>query len=297
MGRYLKYLEIVNTIDETLKKKTAGKVDMDKDLPKIKSMLEVQKLALEMSMCIDRIDDNVKSSFKLYAKGDPSARGVVEEVLEKMKESGAGGESASGRDFRRGRENPESDGGYPARSRLSEGRADARGAHGEMNRHEEEDRRRRRSRSEWDHYGEEEENNGGGQALFDRFNEEDRRGRSRRTGRFVHRAEMEEDPRDFWPLTYPGFPFGMARGGFGADEQSRMGFLGNGMSGNAPYNHMPIPDPLKNLPFATQRADGLVGPLIKSPNSMQADGGHEAGEDSADADATTKGAAASAAAR
>lgn len=89
MGRYLKYLEIVNKIDAAIEKKAAGKVDIDKDLPKIKTMLEVQDLALKMSMCIDRIDDNVKSSFKLYAKGDPSARGVVEEVLEKMKESGA----------------------------------------------------------------------------------------------------------------------------------------------------------------------------------------------------------------
>lgn len=239
MGRYLKYLEIVNKIDAAVEKKAAGRVDIDKDLPKIKAMLEVQKLALEMSMCIDRIDDNVKSSFKLYAKGDPSARGVVEELLEKVNEtkdtgrSGAGGESASGRDFRRGRENPESDRGYSTRAWLSPGRADARG---EMTDREEEDRRGRRPRSEM--YANMEEDYGmGTMALFDRFNEEDRRGRSPRTGRFVHRASMDDDARSFFPLTYPGFPFG--RDGMG--EQFRMGFLGNGMSGNAPYNHAPVP--------------------------------------------------------
>lgn len=46
MGRYLKYLEIVNKIDAAIEKKAAGKVDIDKDLPKIKTMLEVQELAL-----------------------------------------------------------------------------------------------------------------------------------------------------------------------------------------------------------------------------------------------------------
>lgn len=237
MGRYLKYLEIVNKIDAAVEKKAAGKVDIDRDLPKIKTMLEVQKLALEMSMCIDRIDDNVKSSFKLYAKGDPSARGVVEEVLEKMKESGgmgqsgAGGESASGRDFR----------GYSARAGLSQGRADARG---EMNRYGEEDRRGRRSRSEsatWDEAVE---------ALFDRFNEEDRRGRGR-SGRFVHRAEREEDPRDFWPLTYPDFPFGLSRRE--TEEQSRMGFLDDGVNTHAPYNRIPMPEPLKDLPLINRQ--------------------------------------------
>lgn len=264
MGRYLKYLEIVNKIDAAVEKKVSGRVDIDKDLPKIKTMLEVQKLALEMSMCIDRIDDNVKSSFKLYAKGDPSARGVVEEVLEKMKESGgmgqpgSGGESASGRDFRRGRENPESDRGYSTRSWFAPGRSDARG---EMNTHEEEDRRGRRPRSGM--YGDTEENYGmGTQALFDHFNEEDRRGRSPRTGRFVHRASMEDDARNFFPLTYPGFPFGMSNGRDGMSEQLRMGFLGNGMGGNAPYNYAPMPHEQRN-------SDSLVSPLIKAPNSDQ----------------------------
>lgn len=109
---------------------------------------------------------------------------------------------------------------------------------------DEEDRRGyrgRRSRSESGNWDE------GEDALFDRFNEEDRRGRSRRTGRFVHRAEMGEDPRDFWPLTYPGFPFGMNRRE--AEEQSRMGFLGDGRSAHAPYNHIPVSEPLKNLPL------------------------------------------------
>lgn len=246
MGRYLKYLEIVNKIDAAIEQKAAGKVDIDKDLPKIKTMLEVQDLALKMSMCIDRIDDNVKSSFKLYAKGDPSARGVVEEVLEKMKESGAGGESANarGRDFRGGRENSESDRGYPTGSWSPQGRSDARG---EMNRMDmdEEDRRGgyrgRRSRSESGNWDE------GEDALFDRFNEEDRRGRSARTGRFVHRAEMDYAPRSFWPLTPPGYPFGMS--GRSEDEMSRMGFLGDGRSSAAPYNHLPIPEPLKDLPL------------------------------------------------
>lgn len=253
MGRYLKYLEIVNKIDAAIEKKAAGKVDIDKDLPKIKTMLEVQDLALKMSMCIDRIDDNVRSAFALYAKGDPSARGVVEGVLEKMKESGgmgqsgAGGESASarGRDFRGGRENSEFDRGYSARSGLSQGRSDARG---EMNRMDEEDRRGyrgRRSRSEsgkWDE---------GEDALFDRFNEEDRRGRSARTGRFVHRADMSDDPRDFWPLTPPGYPFGMNRRE--TEEQSRMGFLGNGVNTHAPYNRIPMPEPLKDLPLINRQ--------------------------------------------
>ena len=255
MGRYLKYLEIVNKIDAAIEKKAAGKVDIDKDLPKIKTMLEVQDLALKMSMCIDRIDDNVKSSFKLYAKGDPSARGVVEEVLEKMKESGgmgqsgAGGESANarGRDFRGGRSDSESDRGYSARSGLSQGRSDARG---EMNRMDEEDRRGRRSRSSLNPFDEEEENYGGGQALFDRFNEDDRRGRSARTGRFVHRADMSDDPRDFWPLTPPGYPFGMNRRQ--TEEQSRMGFLGDGNT-HAPYNRIPMPEPLKDLPLINRQ--------------------------------------------
>lgn len=253
MGRYLKYLEIVNKIDAAIEQKAAGKVDIDKDLPKIKTMLEVQDLALKMSMCIDRIDDNVKSSFKLYAKGDPSARGVVEEVLEKMKESGgmgqsgAGGESASarGRDFRGGRSDSEFDRGYSARSGLSQGRSDARG---EMNRMDEEDRRGyrgRRSRSESGNWDE------GEDALFDRFNEEDRRGRSARTGRFVHRADMSDDPRDFWPLTPPGYPFGMNRRE--TEEQSRMGFLGNGVNTHAPYNRIPMPEPLKDLPLINRQ--------------------------------------------
>lgn len=252
MGRYLKYLEIVNKIDAAIEQKAAGKVDIDKDLPKIKTMLEVQDLALKMSMCIDRIDDNVKSSFKLYAKGDPSARGVVEEVLEKMKESGgmgqsgAGGESANarGRDFRGGRENSEFDRGYSARSGLSQGRSDAR----EMIRMDEEDRRGgyrgRRSRSESGNWDE------GEDALFDRFNEEDRRGRSARTGRFVHRADMSDDPRDFWPLTPPGYPFGMNRRQ--TEEQSRMGFLGDGNT-HAPYNRIPMPEPLKDLPLINRQ--------------------------------------------
>ncbi len=264
MGRYLKYLEIVNKLDSAIEQKAAGRVDVDKDLPKIRTMLEVQKLALEMSMCIDRIDDNVKSSFRLYAKGDPSARGVVEEVLEKMKESGmgqssAGGESASarGRDFRGGREDSESDRSYPARSWSSQGRADARA---EMSTYDEEDRRGRRSRSEM--YGDRGENYGGMdmQALFDRFNEEDRRGRSPRTGRFVHRAEMENDARNFFPLTSPSFPFGM--NGNGRGEQLRMGFLGDGMSNNAPYNHAPMQHELEN-------SGSLVSPLISAPNSDQ----------------------------
>lgn len=247
MGRYLKYLEIVNKIDAAIEQKAAGKVDIDKDLPKIKTMLEVQDLALKMSMCIDRIDDNVKSSFKLYAKGDPSARGVVEELLEKMKESGgmgqsgAGGESASvrGRDFHHRREDSEFERGYSARAGIPQERSDAR----EMIRMDEEDRRGyrgRRSRSEsgkWDE---------GEDALFDRFNEEDRRGRGR-SGRFVHRAEMDYAPRSFWPLTPPGYPFGMS--GRSEDEMSRMGFLGDGRSSAAPYNHLPIPEPLKDLPL------------------------------------------------
>ena len=263
MGRYLKYLEIVNKIDAAIEKKAAGKVDIDKDLPKIKTMLEVQDLALKMSMCIDRIDDNVKSSFKLYAKGDPSARGVVEEVLEKMKESGAGGESASarGRDFRGGRSDSEFDRGYSARSGLSQGRSDARG---EMNRMDEEDRRGRRSRSSLNPFDEEEENYGGGQALFDRFNEEDRRGRSARTGRFVHRADMSDDPRDFWPLTPPRYPFGMNRRE--TEEQSRMGFLGNGMSTHAPYNHIPVPEPIKNLPLINGQGSPAKGEGASSAN-------------------------------
>ena len=252
MGRYLKYLEIVNKIDAAIEQKAAGKVDIDKDLPKIKTMLEVQDLALKMSMCIDRIDDNVKSSFKLYAKGDPSARGVVEELLEKMKESGgmgqagAGGESASarGRDFRGGRSDSEFDRGYPTGSWSPQGRSDARG---EMNRMDEEDRRGyrgRRSRSESGNWDE------GEDALFDRFNEEDRRGRSARTGRFVHRADMSDDPRDFWPLTPPGYPFGMNRRQ--TEEQSRMGFLGDGNT-HAPYNRIPMPEPLKDLPLINRQ--------------------------------------------
>lgn len=263
MGRYLKYLEIVNKIDAAIEQKAAGKVDIDKDLPKIKTMLEVQDLALKMSMCIDRIDDNVKSSFKLYAKGDPSARGVVEEVLEKMKESGAGGESASarGRDFRGGRSDSEFDRGYSARSGLSQGRSDARG---EMNRMDEEDRRGPRSRSSLNLFDEEEENYGGGQALFDRFNEEDRRGRSARTGRFVHRADMSDDPRDFWPLTPPRYPFGMNRRE--TEEQSRMGFLGNGMSTHAPYNHIPVPEPIKNLPLINGQGSPAKGEGASSAN-------------------------------
>ena len=267
MGRYLKYLEIVNKIDAAIEKKAAGRVDIDKDLPKIKTMLEVQDLALKMSMCIDRIDDNVKSSFKLYAKGDPSARGVVEEVLEKMKESGgmgqsgAGGESASarGRDFRGGRENPESDRGYSTGSWSPQGRSDARG---EMNRMDEEDRRGRRSRSSLNHFDEEEENYGGGQALFDRFNEEDRRGRGR-SGRFVHRADMSDDPRDFWPLTPPGYPFGMNRRQ--TEEQSRMGFLGDGNT-HAPYNHIPVPEPIKNLPLINGQGSPAKGEGASSAN-------------------------------
>ena len=266
MGRYLKYLEIVNKIDAAVEKKAAGKVDIDKDLPKIKTMLEVQDLALKMSMCIDRIDDNVKSSFKLYAKGDPSARGVVEEVLEKMKESGGmgqsgtGGESASarGRDFRGGRENSESDRGYSTGTWSPQGRSDARG---EMNRMDEEDRRGyrgRRSRSESGNWDE------GEDALFDRFNEEDRRGRSARTGRFVHRADMSDDPRDFWPLTPPGYPFGMNRRE--AEEQSRMGFLGNGMHTHAPYNHIPVPEPIKNLPLINGPGSPANGEEVSSAN-------------------------------
>lgn len=249
MGRYLKYLEIVNKIDAAIEKKAAGKVDIDKDLPKIKTMLEVQDLALKMSMCIDRIDDNVKSSFRLYAKGDPSARGVVEEVLEKMKESGgmgqsgAGGESASvrGRDFHHRREDSEFERGYSARAGIPQERSDAR----EMIRMDEEDRRGyrgRRSRSEsgkWDE---------GEDALFDRFNEEDRLGRGR-SGRFVHRADMSDDPRDFWPLTPPGYPFGMNRQ---TEEQSRMGFLGDGNT-HAPYNRIPMPEPLKDLPLINRQ--------------------------------------------
>ena len=245
MGRYLKYLEIVNKIDAAIEKKAAGKVDIDKDLPKIKTMLEVQDLALKMSMCIDRIDDNVKSSFKLYAKGDPSARGVVEEVLEKMKESGAGGESANarGRDFRGGREDSESNRSYSTGSWSPQGRSDARG---EMNRMDEEDRRGyrgRKSRSESGNWDE------GEDALFDRFNEEDRRGRGR-SGRFVHRADMSDDPRDFWPLTPPGYPFGMNRRE--TEEQSRMGFLGDGNT-HAPYNRIPMPEPLKDLPLINRQ--------------------------------------------
>lgn len=259
MGRYLKYLEIVNKIDAAIEQKAAGKVDIDKDLPKIKTMLEVQDLALKMSMCIDRIDDNVKSSFKLYAKGDPSARGVVEEVLEKMKESGAGGESASvrGRDFHHRREDSEFERGYSARAGIPQERSDAR----EMIRMDEEDRRGyrgRRSRSEsgkWDE---------GEDALFDRFNEEDRRGRSARTGRFVHRADMSDDPRDFWPLTPPGYPFGMSRRE--TEEQSRMGFLGNGMNTHAPYNHIPVPEPIKNLPLINGQGSPAKGEGASSAN-------------------------------
>jgi len=247
MGRYLKYLEIVNKIDDAIEKKAAGRVDIDKDLPKIKNMLEVQKLALEMSMCIDRIDDNVKSSFRLYAKGDPSARGVVEEVLEKLHDArgGAGGESASGRDFRRGREDPPSDRGYPAGPWTAQGRADARA---EMNRYEDEESRRgRRSRSGMDDW-ENEERHGGERSLFDHVNEEDRRGRGR-SGRFVHRAGDSEEPRDFWPLTFP-MPFGMMGWRRGADdEQSRMGFFERDGHPYAPYSHMPDPEPSKDMPL------------------------------------------------
>ena len=116
-----------------------------------------------------------------------------------------------------------------------------------MNRMDEEDRRGyrgRRSRSESGNWDE------GEDALFDRFNEEDRRGRSARTGRFVHRADMSDDPRDFWPLTPPGYPFGMS--GRSEDEMSRMGFLGDGNT-HAPYNRIPMPEPLKDLPLINRQ--------------------------------------------
>lgn len=45
-------------------------------------------------------------------------------------------------------------------------------------------------------------------------------------------------------------------------EQLRMGFLGNGMGGNAPYNYAPMPHEQRN-------SDSLVSPLIKAPNSDQ----------------------------
>lgn len=162
-----------------------------------------------------------------------------------MGQSGAGGESASvrGRDFHHRREDSEFERGYSARAGIPQERSDARG---EMNRMDEEDRRGyrgRRSRSEsgkWDE---------GEDALFDRFNEEDRRGRSARTGRFVHRADMSDDPRDFWPLTPPGYPFGMNRQ---TEEQSRMGFLGDGNT-HAPYNRIPMPEPLKDLPLINRQ--------------------------------------------
>ena len=110
-----------------------------------------------------------------------------------------------------------------------------------MSHYEEEDRRGRRGRyrSEADKWDDED------RMLFDHFNEENRRGRSARTGRYVHRADMEDDPRDFWPLApYPFMPFGM----FHPDaEHARMGFTGNGRSDNAPYNG-PL-SPLKDLPL------------------------------------------------
>ena len=130
-----------------------------------------------------------------------------------------------------------------------------------MNRMDEEDRRGyrgRRSRSEsgkWDE---------GEEALFDRFNEEDRRGRSARTGRFVHREDMSDDPRDFWPLTPPGYPFGMSRRE--TEEQSRMGFLGNGMNTHAPYNHIPVPEPIKNLPLINGQGSPAKGEGASSAN-------------------------------
>lgn len=266
MARYLKYLEIVNKIDSALEKKVAGKVDIDKDLPKIKTMLEVQKLALEMSMCVDRIDDNVKSSFKLYAKGDPSARGVVEEVLEKVgmsgdkEKSGMGGESASGRDFRRGRENPEPDRRHSTRAWPPAGRSDARG---EMNMHEEDRRgRSRRYRAESDDWNDDED-----WMLFDHLNEEDRRGRSARTGRYVHRAEAEQNPQAFWPLApYPFLPFGMFGPG---NENGRMGFTGNGRTDHAPYNG-PLTKPLQDLPIVGQQANKTNDPAMANT----ATGGH-----------------------
>lgn len=119
MSRYLKYLEIVNKIDSALEKVVSGSVDVKADLPKIKDMLEIQALALRISKDIDRMDDAVKSTAKLYAMGDQSAAGVFDGVMEQIKRVGE--ETARGRDFRSEREYPQVDGGYPYRGGVSQG--------------------------------------------------------------------------------------------------------------------------------------------------------------------------------
>lgn len=256
MGRYLKYLEIVNKIDSALEKMVSGKVDVNKDLPKLKTMLEVQEKALCMSQKIDHIDDAVKSTAKLYAMGDPSAQEVVEAVshlLKKQKDGGGqqqnpqqmqeqayGGGSPQGRDFRDRREDSrfEAGGGNTTRYRAEARSADAYDM-------DEEDRRGvkgtgrysryRRSRSEmegdtYDMDGEysmyEEDRRGvpGSGRGRSRSEYEEDRHRSRRTGRFV-RGEMEQD--NWYPL--PFLPLG------------RMGYTGDTGEMNGPYNGIQVP--------------------------------------------------------
>jgi hypothetical protein len=309
MGRYLKYLEIVNKIDSAMDKLVSGKVDINKDLPKIQSLLEVQKNALCMAMQIDHIDDAVKSTAKLFAMGDPSAQEVMKGVMKHMQMQGMGGHGHSqqgaemarmggnphGKDFRGGRENTGAELGledrYPARFRTATGGVDEmmddeggvmfpyplfeaeenrrRRRYGrrryraemdemdamndamhdmddmERDAMEREESRRRyrrgyRTRSEhnpvWPHHGYE--------------HEESRRGRSRRTGRFVHRADMMDDggmypEHNFWYLPGAGVvPSFYNRMGFGADPHEH----------NRPYSGIQVP--LQNAMHDGYRHDG-----------------------------------------
>lgn len=237
MGRYLKYLEIVNKIDSALEKIVAGKVDVNKDLPKLKALLEVQEKAMCMSRQIDHIDDAVKSTAKLYAMGDESAQEVVETLMKIVKgakdqpTTAMMGGSPQGRDFRSGYQNPRSE-AAPWHSDTDRFWPQARGTH-EMNdaydMHEE-DRRGvkgtgrygRRYRAEMDRYDEEDRRGvpGSGHPSSE-LEEEDRR-RSARTGRFI-RGMAEEDR--WYPL--PFMPF-----------YGRMGFTGHPGEANGPYNNM-----------------------------------------------------------
>lgn len=228
MGRYLKYLEVVNKIDTALEKMVAGKVDISKDLPKLKLLLEVQEKALCMSRQIDRIDDNVKSTAKLYSMGDESAQEVVESLMRQVKqEKGEGheGESSKGKDFRGGHQDTEAYarpwGSHSTRSWPEEGRSYA----------DEEDRRGvkgtgrySRSRSRMDDWDEEEDRRGRyrhSRSDMDGWEDEEDRHRSPRTGRYV-RGEMPET--DWYPFMPFMTPFG------------RMGYTGNMGESNAPYN-------------------------------------------------------------
>ena len=49
-------------------------------------------------------------------------------------------------------------------------------------------------------------------------------------------------------------------------EQSRMGFLGNGMNTHAPYNHIPVPEPIKNLPLINGQGSPATGEGASSAN-------------------------------